>query len=301
MWRQGGDPVGRLGDVLRGQRRGAFVDLGGGRVVALEAHVRELGAAAQARRQVGGAHARADQVGAQVERELLDEGLGCAVHIAARVGIVAGHRAQVDHQAAAALDHVRQHRAGHGHQALAVGGDHGFPVFQRHFVRRQGVQRQAGVVDQDVDRTPVRRQRSERRLDRGAAGHVQGEGQGGVAQFGGEFGDAFGAARGEHDAVAVAGEGARHFGAEAGRGAGDEYDHGSVLEASGPGNCSRNDHVFAGGPPVRPGLPGRQQFPCPKGGRSHTIWSPYVSRNWRNAAPAASGSMRGKVESHRGT
>ena len=48
-------------------------------------------AAAQAGREIGGAYAGADQVGAQVQGELLDEGLGGAIYIAAWVRIVAGH------------------------------------------------------------------------------------------------------------------------------------------------------------------------------------------------------------------
>src|SRR5450830_238160 len=59
---QGGDPVSGLGDIARRQGLGALVDLGCRRIVALETDVGKLRAAAQARGNIGGAHARTHQV-----------------------------------------------------------------------------------------------------------------------------------------------------------------------------------------------------------------------------------------------
>lgn len=101
--RQCGDPEYRLGDVFRRQRIGAFVGFIDLAVIALEAHVGEFGAAHQARLDIGHADARAVQIGAQAQTELLDERLGGAVHVAAGIGPVGGGRTDVDHVADVAL------------------------------------------------------------------------------------------------------------------------------------------------------------------------------------------------------
>ena len=88
-------PERRLCDVLRAQWFHALVDFLRLRRIAVEAHQRKL-RLREARLKVGHAHARAVQVRAQVERELLDESLGRAVGVAARVGIVRRRGADVD-------------------------------------------------------------------------------------------------------------------------------------------------------------------------------------------------------------
>ena len=61
-------------------------------LVAGEADLGELGAAAEARLDVGDAHEGADEIGLQVQRELLHEGFGAAVDVAAGVGVGTGDR-----------------------------------------------------------------------------------------------------------------------------------------------------------------------------------------------------------------
>jgi len=136
-----------LGDVFGAQGRGAPVQRIGSRLVALGAHQGELGLG-QARRDIGDAHAGALQVAAQVVGELLDEGLARAVDMPARIGPLAGHRADVDDAGAlAGLDQRRQQRVGDVDQAGDVGVDHGVPVLQIDLLRGLRRQRQAGVVD----------------------------------------------------------------------------------------------------------------------------------------------------------
>jgi hypothetical protein len=67
-------------------------------------------------------------------------------------------------------------------------------------------------------------------VDRLLVGHVHLDRQRVVAQFGGQRLEAVHAARRQHHLVAVFHEGARHLGAETGRGAGDENDHGQILK-----------------------------------------------------------------------
>src|SRR5580658_1909703 len=91
-----GRPFDRGGDVVGGQRLGSGVDGAGLRTVAAEAHLRELGAAGQPGFDAGHPDSGAVQVGAQVEAELVHERLGRAVDVAARVGVGAGDRSEVD-------------------------------------------------------------------------------------------------------------------------------------------------------------------------------------------------------------
>ena len=97
-------------------------------VVAFEAHVGKLGVTAQAGLDVAHAHARAGQIGAQIQAELAHIGLGGAIHIATGVGVGAGHRAEVDDITAASRHHAGQHLAGEVGEADDVGLNHGLPV-----------------------------------------------------------------------------------------------------------------------------------------------------------------------------
>ena len=68
----------------------------GARVVAVEADARELGAADQPRVHDRHADLRPPQIGAQVQRELADEGLGRAVDVGARIRPARRGRPQID-------------------------------------------------------------------------------------------------------------------------------------------------------------------------------------------------------------
>jgi hypothetical protein len=173
MGRLGRDPVHRIRDVLGGEWLHVGVDVGGARVVAVEAHVGELGAAAQAWLDVGDAYPGTMQVGPQVQAELAHEGLGRAVDVAAGIGPAARDRADVDHMAAPALHHAGQQRVRDLDQAGAVGVDHGLPVVQAGLLGRLYAQCQASVVDQQVDLGEAGRQRCRDGCDRLAVTHVQ--------------------------------------------------------------------------------------------------------------------------------
>nr|CUV45299.1 protein of unknown function [Ralstonia solanacearum] len=231
MRRQRRHPVDGLGDVVGRQRLGSLVDLGHAGVIALEAHVRKLGARAQARLDVRHAHAGAGQVGAQVQRELAHESLGAAVYVAARVRIRSGDRAQVDDMAAVARHHARQQCTRHMHQPRDIGTDHQIPVGQAGPMRRLQAERQAGIVDQHVDLPPALRQGPRQGGDGGGILHIQQERQQRIAQFGFERIKAIlAAARCDH-AVPFPHETPRNGCPEAGRCAGHEYDHGTCLRA----------------------------------------------------------------------
>ncbi len=83
-WQAGHQPD-QFGDILGPQWLGAGVDLGGAARIPLEAHAGELGFG-HPRGEAGGPDPGAEQVGAQVAGKLLDEGLACAVDVAAGVG-----------------------------------------------------------------------------------------------------------------------------------------------------------------------------------------------------------------------
>ena len=151
MVRQGRDVEDLLRDVLGGQRSGAAVELVGSVLVALGADQGEFGFG-HAGGNVGDPNARAQQVAAQVVAELLDECLGGAVDVAARIRPVAGNRADADDACAfARFDQARQERVGDVDQPRHVGIDHGVPVAQVDLLRRLRGERQACVVDQCLD------------------------------------------------------------------------------------------------------------------------------------------------------
>lgn len=139
-----------VGDVLGGDAAHVFVDGRRALVVALEANVGELRAAAQPRLDVAHAHACSDQIVAQVARKLLHVGFGRAVNVAARIRVRARDRAHVDDVAALAPGHSGQNLAGKVSQAGHVGGDHLQPIVGiglLGFFQAQGFAR---VIDQDV-------------------------------------------------------------------------------------------------------------------------------------------------------
>ncbi|MNC01058.1 hypothetical protein D3C75_484000 [compost metagenome] len=123
------------------------------------------------------------QVGAQVKAELTHKGFGCTVDVAARVWPAAGGGTDIDHVTTIALDHSRQHGAGHVHQPFIVGVDHRFPVFDAGFMRRFKTQRQPGVIHQYVDGLPFSGQISQHLFNGGAVTHVQLRGQNAVAEL----------------------------------------------------------------------------------------------------------------------
>ena len=225
----GRDPMHGIGDVLGGQRLDILIDLGGLFVIAMEAHIGELGAAAQTGLDIGHAQGSAGQIGAQIEAELAHEGLGRAVDVATGIGPAAGHRAEVEDMAAVALDHAGQQGARDLNQARAVGVDHGLPVVQARALRRLEPEREAGVVDQHIDGGKLGRQHGGQGLDGGTVAHIELERQQRVAEFGRQRLEAILAPGGRDHAMAGLYELAGNGRAEAGGCTGDEYDQGDLL------------------------------------------------------------------------
>ena len=121
------------------------------------------------------------QIGTQVKAELAHKRFCCAVDVAACIRPASGGGADIDNVAAIALNHARQHRAGHIDQPFVVGVDHVFPVFHAGFVCRLHAQRQTGIVDQHVDGAPLGGQVGNHLFNRRAVTHVQLRGQDAVA------------------------------------------------------------------------------------------------------------------------
>ena len=173
MFWQRRDPPDRFGDVFRRQGVSVFIGFVCFRVIAFETHVGKLGAAHQARLDVGDANGGAVQIGTQVKAELAHKRFRCAVDVAACIGPASGGGADIDNVATIALNHARQHRAGHIDQPFVVGVDHVFPVFNAGFVRGLHAQRQSGVVDQQINGAPLGRQVSNHLFNGCAVAHVQ--------------------------------------------------------------------------------------------------------------------------------
>ncbi|MOA05413.1 hypothetical protein D3C78_1250110 [compost metagenome] len=195
------DPEHGIGDVLRLDGLHPLIDGGRLGIVTVEAHVGELGAAAQARLQVGDADGGARQIGPQVQAELLHERLGGAVDVAARVGVGAGDGADVDHVAAIARHHARQQQAGEQGQAADVGGYHLLPVFQIRLVGGLKAERQPGVVHQQIHLAPLGRQPGDGGAGGGLVLHVERQRQELLAQLVGQGGQPLGAATGAYHPV----------------------------------------------------------------------------------------------------
>ena len=103
-----------------------------------------------------------------------------------------------------------------------VGRDHRAPVVELRLLRGLGAERQAGVVDEEVDVAPVGGQAVERGGGGGVVGDVEGERVDRIAQFGLQRVEPVGAAAGGDDAPAGADEFLGGGGTDAGGGAGDE-------------------------------------------------------------------------------
>ncbi|CAM2343937.1 hypothetical protein BVIET440_90228 [Burkholderia vietnamiensis] len=219
------DPVDGVGNILGRERLDVLIDVRCFRVVAAVAHVRELRAAAEAGLDVGDAQRRADEVGAQIQAELSDESLGCAVYVSAGIRVGAGDRTEVEDVAAAARDHPGQQRVRDRHETGAVRVDHRVPFVEAGVLGRLDTEREAGVVDQHVERREFGGKGGRHRFDGGAVAHVEFEWQQRVAQFRGERIEPILAARGGDDAVAALDEGTGDGCAEAGGRACDEHDH----------------------------------------------------------------------------
>ena len=220
--RQRRRPVHRLGDVRRPQWLHARVDGVRLALVAAEPHRGELGLA-HAGLDGGDAHARAVQVAAQVEAELVHEGLGGAVDVPSRIRVGAGDRAEVDHVATSAGDHARQDRPGAVDQAAAVRVDHLLPFIQVSLLGRLEAQGKSSVVDQQVDLGELRGQRGDRLADRGPVPYVETDGKNAGAGFLGEISEPVRSAGRGDDARAVGCETTCDRGSEATARAGDEY------------------------------------------------------------------------------
>ncbi|CAH0274482.1 hypothetical protein SRABI106_03129 [Rahnella aquatilis] len=124
------------------------------------------------------------QVGAQVQTELTHKRFGRAIHVAACVWPVACGGTDVYHMPGVAFNHARQHGACHVHQPFGVGVDHFVPVFQRGFIRFFQTECQTGVVNQNINVTPVSRQAGNSFFNRSPVSHVQFNSVQRVSQFG---------------------------------------------------------------------------------------------------------------------
>ena len=81
-------------------------------------------------------------------------GFGRAVIGEAELALLAVDRGDVDDAAEAPLAHAVDHRPGHVEQRVEIGADHLLPLLVRHLLEH-GVARDAGIVDQHLDRADL--------------------------------------------------------------------------------------------------------------------------------------------------
>ncbi|KPX28824.1 hypothetical protein ALP68_04996 [Pseudomonas ficuserectae] len=219
------DPEDSVGDVLRLNWLGARVSgvvLG---LITAETYQRKL-TLAQPGFQVGDAYASADQIVAQIQRELPDKRLGATVDVTTRIRIVAGYRAQVDDTCPATMRNQtwKQQACGVG-QTFDVGVDHGVPVIQIALGRRVDPQRQTGVVDQPANAAELFRQICDSTLHCLAVTHIQYQRMhlGLLRQLGAQRGKTVLATAGQYQRPACFGKTAGTGLTETGSSARDEY------------------------------------------------------------------------------
>ena len=215
-----------VGHVVGGEGNGAVVDGVRGGSVAPVTDQGELGFG-DARGQVGDANAGAEEVTAQVVRELLDEGLAGAIDVASGVGPLAGGGADVDDVGAGAgFDEGWEQGVGDVDHTGDVGVDHGVQVGQCHLLHGGGGQGEAGVVDQGMDPAELGGQRLHRLADGFGVLHIQFQGMNGHqgAQFVSQGIQAFQAAPADDHGPAVPGEATGGGGAEARGSTGNKQD-----------------------------------------------------------------------------
>ena len=92
-----------------------------------------------------------DELGAHGHAEVVHEGLGAAVHVAAGERVVPRHAANVHHVAVLALDHAWQHGFSHVQEALAVHVDHLIPVVHGPVREVRRTKRQPCVVHEHAN------------------------------------------------------------------------------------------------------------------------------------------------------
>ena len=80
-----------------------------------------------------------------------DAGLGGRVVDLAHLALLAVDRGDVDDAAGIAVAHALDHRPRHGEHRIEVGAHHRRPLVEGHLVEH-AVARDAGIVDEDVDR-----------------------------------------------------------------------------------------------------------------------------------------------------
>ena len=154
-----------------------------------------------------------------------------------RFATPAGLRGHIDDLAArSARDHVLGDRLQGEEQALHIDGEHFVETRFRHFDDRRQIE-YGRVVDENVDAAPVRDDRGEHAVDRGAARHIDLDGKSLVAKFRGDLARLAARQIGDRDARALRdiarGDGA----ADAARPTGDEGGfscqlHGAILRPS---------------------------------------------------------------------
>jgi len=235
-------------DVVAAQGLHALVGHLGQALIALEAHQAELRLG-----QPRGDLRDLDAVREEVLAHGLGEGvhgvLAGAVHVAARVHLLAGDAADVHDVAPATRHHAGDHRAAHVQQTLHVGVQHGVPVVEVSLLDRRHACGQPGVVHQQVDVLPVVGQAVDGALHFVVVAHVHAQGMHHGATLDGavqalelalQHFEPVAAATGDDDAPAFAGEAAGGGLAEAGGGAGDEGRQGEACLARVFGSAHEN-------------------------------------------------------------
>ena len=171
MCRQFRDPQDRGRNILSAHRMRTAIEVVAGLLVAAGAHQREFGLD-HAGLNAGDAHPRPRQIAAQAKAELMDESLGAAIDIAARIRIGRRDRGDVDHRPLA-RDQPRQQLVRDRHQPCDIGVDHLAPLVQIRALRGRRAQREAGIVDQHIDAGKRRRQPGNRRIDLAFIAHIK--------------------------------------------------------------------------------------------------------------------------------
>src|SRR6185437_11914918 len=162
--------------------------------------------------------------------------LGRCVDAVAGPGGSPGDRRDVDDVAAAVLELVEEHLGG-GDRTEQVDLDH-LPVVRTLTGVERTEQHDAGIVDQDTGCAQLLADAVGGGNDAVAIGDVRFDGDGPVAQFVRERGDAIEPAGQQGDAVAVCCQGAGGCRADAGRCAGDDGDLGRCAVAGHRGQAS---------------------------------------------------------------
>lgn len=146
----GHGPQYRLGDILRLQRLGPFVDPGGLFLVSLEADGGKL-RLRHPGRDARHPHPRPEEIGPQIPGELGHERLRPPIDVPPRIRPVPCRRADIDDMPPVALHHPGEEKAGAVHHPLDVGVDHHLPVVEVDLVGGVETESEPRIIEKDVD------------------------------------------------------------------------------------------------------------------------------------------------------